>query len=144
MSEIPDALAGFVPWLEGNGFLRTSDRFEPEAFGNRLITLERPPITVEIVSDRGVWLLGVGGQALTEGTFGAEIWRACLEGTPVPEESPDFAQQIDFIKESLSQIAAALAPDRVGDTETCLVARQREQTEAYMNYLRAGGAERRD
>jgi len=79
MSEIPDALAGFVPWLEGNGFLRTSDRFEPEAFGNRLITLERPPITVEIVSDRGVWLLGVGGQALTEGTFGAEIWRACLE-----------------------------------------------------------------
>ncbi len=55
LPEIPAELAGLVRDLERHGFQATYHDYRLEAFGNFVQVLERPPLKVRIVRDRGQW-----------------------------------------------------------------------------------------
>src|SRR4029077_9604030 len=55
----PD-VRGALTWLAGAGFAVRSQRAgRTESFGNVLIEWERPPMGVQVVRDRGQWLVDV-------------------------------------------------------------------------------------
>jgi hypothetical protein len=53
--EVPAELASLVRDLERHAFQTTYRDETPQAFGNFVQVLERPPLSVRIVRDRGQW-----------------------------------------------------------------------------------------
>ena len=59
-SRTPTDVRGALTWLAGAGFAVRSQRGgRTESFGNVLIEWERPPMGVQVVRDRGQWLVDI-------------------------------------------------------------------------------------
>ena len=73
------AITELVRWLLSRGYTITSDEYWPEAFGNRLIILDRSAVPVELNKDRSEWLVSLGSaDTPDEGSFDPALWQLVL------------------------------------------------------------------
>jgi hypothetical protein len=73
------AITELVRWLLSRGYTITTDEYWPEAFGNRLISLDRSAVRVELNKDRSEWLVSLGSaDTPEEGSFDPALWQLVL------------------------------------------------------------------
>lgn len=96
-------------WLVTRGYVVQSDEYWPESFGNRLVTLVRGDVRVELNKDRGEWLIGVGS-ALTprSGLYEPTLWQLVLRDAAATEAQPAFAEEATALRAVLPAIEVAL------------------------------------
>ena len=70
--EVETDLRDLIPWLAGQGFAPKSCEYDARAFGNYAVTFARNWQEIEIVRDRGQYLLGGDEQRIRSLGF----WRA--------------------------------------------------------------------
>jgi hypothetical protein len=74
MAEVPAELASLVRDLEQHGFQTTYRDEAPQAFGNFVQVLRRPPVTARIVRDRGQWRAEFTADEWPHRPQGGEDW----------------------------------------------------------------------
>ena len=70
--EVESDLRELIPWLTGEGFSPSSCEYDAKAFGNYVVTFNRNLQEIEIVRDRGQYLLGGDEQRIRS----LGLWRA--------------------------------------------------------------------
>jgi hypothetical protein len=114
----PEAVVGFLAWLQGQGFRLVSDSYYPESFGNRIIVFERLPMEISILLDRSIWSIEIGGPGLSRQAM--DVWKACINQIEVRIEPDEVEWECDFLKQHLDDIRRALAPQALKATKACL------------------------
>jgi hypothetical protein len=93
-------IAELRQWLVERGYVVLSDRYEPDAFGNQLITLARPA-ALRLVKDRGEWAVevcGRDGQWRWLGDWSAALGHERPSTTSAREESERLRALLDEIE----------------------------------------------
>lgn len=90
-------------YLLNRGFTTTAERYEPASFGNALVQLERDPMAVRFVRDRGQWTVEIARLGWQD-WFDPAIWRALLGSSMEPLETLSLAEQAMFVRAHLLDI----------------------------------------
>lgn len=96
-------------WLVTRGYTVDADHYWPESFGNRLLTLVRGDVRIELNKDRGEWLIGVGSTLKPNaGLYEPTLWQVVLGRAAATEARPAFADEATALQAVLPAIEVAL------------------------------------
>ena len=115
-AELPEALADMVARLQEGGFSIT-DEAAAEGFGDRVIVLRKDPLAARLVADRGQWFIDLAPSGCDD-WFDPDVWRSCLDGTPIPDKPSTPAAHAEFVVRELDRLLAAA--DRQRELLACL------------------------
>jgi hypothetical protein len=91
------------------GYTVDADQYWPESFGNRLLTLVRGDVRIELNKDRGEWLIGVGSTLTPKaGLYEPTLWQLVLGEGATTEARPTFADEATALKAVLPAVEVAL------------------------------------
>ena len=85
--EVESDLRDLIPWLTGEGFIASSFEYDAKAFGNYMVTFTRNRQEIEIVRDRGQYLLGGDEQRIRS----LGLWRALTSMQDLKEAVAAYA-----------------------------------------------------
>jgi hypothetical protein len=96
-------------WLLTRGYTVQADEYWPESFGNRLVTLVRGEVRIELNKDRGEWLIDVGSSLTPKaGLYEPTLWLSVLGKLVATEAQPAFADEATALQAVLPAIEVAL------------------------------------
>lgn len=91
-------------WLLDRGFVVVSEPSLQEGAGVAMTDLERPPLRVRLVNDRGAWSLEVAGP---DGHWiDLELWRDHLDGSGYSAGPSTFVDCVSILRARLDEIVA--------------------------------------
>ena len=97
-------------WLVTRGYAVQADEYWSESFGNRLVSLVRGEVRIELNKDRGAWSIGVGSTVTPKaGLYEPTLWRLVLQKVAPTEVQPAFADEAIALRAVLPAIEVALS-----------------------------------
>ena len=148
--DVPQPIFDLIASLKQQGFGVSKELYAADAFGNWQLILEHGPLRIEVLRDRSLWDLAVGGVGLedevTHPVLGKRrremwipigTWQECLGGREVPVGEIPIPIECRLIEALWPRMEEALSLERIAETRECLAARGKER------YLRGNEARRR-
>lgn len=116
-SDSPTSIGELLEQLPQVGFNVVAERYSAESFGNRVTVLERDPVAIRMLKDRGIWTVDVAGPrtVTTEGGdfwFSSGVWQAYLDSTDPPIKAMPLDQEIIFVKDRWQDVESAFRNDK--------------------------------
>jgi hypothetical protein len=106
-AELPEVLADMVARLEEWGFSITAQEAST-GFGDRVVVLRKGPLAVRLVADRGQWFIELAPGDCDD-WFDPDVWKSCVDGARIPDESSALSAQAEFVVRNLDQLLRAAA-----------------------------------
>jgi hypothetical protein len=126
---VPEVEALLVA-LTNRGYRITEERYEPDAFGNALVTLGRDATLIRVVRDRRQWFAEASADGWGD-WFSPVVWNAMLRSSLPSIEVKPLEQQTAMLLDDIEQIEDASGQD--GETLELLRIWRSRRAEARRN-----------
>lgn len=128
---IPLPIRQMAKGLEGAGFVLTEERFDPDVFGNALMTFASGSLLVRAVRDRGIWIILISMEGWDPWWFPPQVWQAHLDASDLFQSVIALDEQVTIASNLLPRIRDLLEDDPE-TTKAAIIERMRARHRVWM------------